>query len=90
MGKHNSDWITGSPWYNTYICEKIHGTVFENYIINARTDRYKIMCYIDAHEKEHPSIVDDGISGGGNTLPSDATIEALASLSLTFGFINCS
>ena len=22
--KHNSEWMTGGPWYNTYICKKIH------------------------------------------------------------------
>ena len=22
MDKHNSDWMTGGPWYNTYICKK--------------------------------------------------------------------
>ena len=21
---HNSDWMTGSLWYNTYICNKLH------------------------------------------------------------------
>ena len=21
IDKHNSDWITGGPWYNTYICK---------------------------------------------------------------------
>ena len=67
--KKNPDWITGGPWYTTYNCKKLHGTVFENYIKNARTDRYKLMCYIGAHEKHQPSIVDDGISGGGNALP---------------------
>ena len=50
--KHNSDCITGGPWYNTYICKKIHGNVFEEFIRNARTDRYNIMCSIDAYEKK--------------------------------------
>ena len=39
MDKHNPDWITGGPWYNTYICKKLHGTVFEEYIRNSRTAR---------------------------------------------------
>ena len=51
MEKHNSDWITGSPWYNTYICKKLHGKVFEGFIRNSRTDRSNIMCSIDAHQK---------------------------------------
>ena len=49
----NSDWLTGSPWYNTYICKKLHGKLFEGFIKNARTDRYNIMCFIDAYEREH-------------------------------------
>ena len=73
--KHNPEWITGGPWYNTYICKKLHGTVFEIYIRNSITDRYKIMCSIDAHGKQHTSSVDDGISGGGNLLPSNFTTE---------------
>ena len=51
MEKHNSEWITGGTRYNTYICKKLHGNVFEGFIRNARTDRYNIMCYIGAHEK---------------------------------------
>ena len=41
--KHNSDWMIGGPWYNTYIYKKIHENVFEELIINARTDRYSII-----------------------------------------------
>ena len=51
MDKQNSEWITGGPWYNTYICKKLHGKVFEGFIRNTRTDRYNIMCYIDADEQ---------------------------------------
>ena len=40
--------------------------MFEEFIINARTDRYNLMCFIDAHEKDHTSSFDDGSSGGGN------------------------
>ena len=49
IDRNNSDWMTGGPWYNTYICKKFHGNVFEGFIRNARTDRYNIMCAIDAH-----------------------------------------
>ena len=27
--EYNQDWITCGPWYNTYICKKLHGTLFE-------------------------------------------------------------
>ena len=41
--------MTGGPCYKTYICEKLHGKVFEGFIINAITDMYNIMCYIYAY-----------------------------------------
>ena len=28
IDNHNPDWITDGPWYNTYICTKLHGRVF--------------------------------------------------------------
>ena len=43
------------PWYNTSICKKLHGRLFEGIIINTKIERYNIMCYIDAYEKEHQS-----------------------------------
>ena len=50
--QRNQDWTTGGPWYNTSICQKIHGIVFEEFIRNEITDRYNLMCYIDEHEKQ--------------------------------------
>ena len=37
MDKHNSEWMSGGPWYNTSICKKLHENMFE-------------VCYIDADE----------------------------------------
>ena len=53
MDKHNSEWMTCGPWYNTSIFKKLYGKVFEGFIRNEITERYNIMCSIDAHEKEH-------------------------------------
>ena len=50
MKIQNSYWMKGDPWYNTSICKKLHGKLFEAFIINARSDRYNIMCYIDVFE----------------------------------------
>ena len=72
--------MTGGPWYNISICKKLHGTVFEEFIINARTDRYNLMCSIDAHGKHKPSYFGDSSSGGCNALPSNSTTETLISL----------
>ena len=81
--------MTGGTWYNTYICKKLHGNMFQGFIRNARTDRYNIMCYIYAHEKEHQSSWDDSISVGGRPIPSNSTIDALVLLSATIDFIEC-
>ena len=51
MDKHNSDYITGGPWYNTSNCKEVYGNLFGEFIRNARTDRYNIMYSIGAHEK---------------------------------------
>ena len=76
MDIQNSDWLTGGPWYNTSICKKSQEKMFEGFILNARTDRYNIMRFIDEYEKEHQSSrCDDGSRGGGCPLPTTATIE---------------
>ena len=43
----NSDWLTGVPWYNTFICKKLHGKLFEGFIISAITDRYNTKLRLD-------------------------------------------
>ena len=53
MDIQNSDWLTGGPWYNTTIIKKLQWRLFEGFIINTRTDRYHIMCYIYAYEKDN-------------------------------------
>ena len=77
------------PGITHLFVKKLHGTVFEEFIINARTDRYNIMCSIDANEKNYPLVHDDESSGGGFPLRSNSTTEALVSLSLTIDFIGC-
>ena len=61
--------MTGGPLYNTYICNKLYGRVFEEFIRNSRTDIYNIICSIYAHEKEHQSSCDDGRSDRSFPLP---------------------
>ena len=47
----NPDWLNKFPWYNTAIYYKLHGTVFEYSIRNARTYRYNLMCSITSFDK---------------------------------------
>ena len=89
MDKHDTDWITGGPLYNTFIFKNVHGRVFEEFIRDAITDRYNLMCSIDAHEKKNHSEYDDGISGGGYPITLNSIREALVSLSATIGLIGC-
>ena len=45
------DWLNKVPRYNTAICSKLHGTVFDNFIRNDRIDRCSIIFSIPAHDK---------------------------------------
>ena len=65
--------MTGGPCYNTSICNKLHGNVFEGFIRNSKTDRYNITWSIDAHEKKYQPSCDDGSSGGGCPIPPNST-----------------
>ena len=52
----------------THLSEKLYGKLFEEFIRNARTDRYNTMCSIDAHTK-NPLEHDYGSSSVGYPLP---------------------
>ena len=47
---NHPNWLNKSPWYNTEICSRLHGSLFEDFITHARTDRYNLMCYLVAHD----------------------------------------
>ena len=70
--ENNHDWLNKGPWYNTAICFKFHGTVFEYFIRNARTDRCYHMCSITAHYRQQHIYVDDASSGGGRAINNNA------------------
>ena len=61
---NHQDWLNKCPWYNTSICQKLHGSRFENFITQARTDRYNLMCYFVAHDGLKIDYKDDEISIG--------------------------
>ena len=56
--KHE-DWLNSGPWYNKNICSRMNGSLFEDFITQARTDRYNIMWSLVAHEKESSTSSDD-------------------------------
>ena len=48
---NHQDWLNKGTWYNTSICLKLHGNMFEYFITQAITDRYNLMCSLVAHDK---------------------------------------
>ena len=75
------------PWYNTYICLKLHGSRFGVFITQARTERYNLMCSLVDHDKLQPDYkYDENIIGDGS-IPDNATPKALEALCATINFI---
>ena len=51
------------PWYNTTICTKLNGQIFKDYLRTGLKERYDLMCYIDAYDKENIQMPDGSSSG---------------------------
>ena len=88
--KKNShqDCLNKVPWYNTSICFKFCGSIFEYFITYARTDIYNLMYSLVAHAKIQPNVEDDEISIGDRSIPKDATTKSLKTLGATSNFID--
>ena len=63
--------------------------MFGDFIINAITERYNLICYITAHDRKQSSYVDDSSSGDGRAIPNNATTASLESLGETLNYIDC-
>ena len=78
MDKNNHQyWLNKGSWYNTSICLKLHGRRFEDFITQARTYRYNLMCYLVAQDIMKPDYKDDESSIGDRPIPDNATTKAL-------------
>ena len=89
MNKTNHlDLLNKGPWYNIYICSKLHGSRFKDFITQAITDRYNLMCSLAAHDRLKLDYKDDESSIGDREIPNDATIKTLEVLGATFNFID--
>ena len=62
--------------------------MFEDLITHVRTDRYNLMCSLVEHDKIKPAYEDNEISIGNRSIPKNATIKDLKSLSATLNFID--
>ena len=50
---NHPDWLNRDPWYKPAIYSRFHGSLFEYFITHERIDRYNIMCYLVAHDKNN-------------------------------------
>ena len=88
MDKNNHQyWLEKGPWYNTSICLQLYGSAFKDFITQARTEKYNLMCYLVAHDKMQQDYEDDKISLGDRSIPKDATPKSLIELGATLTFI---
>ena len=39
---NNQDWLNKGPWYNTGICSRLHGIMFEDFITHIGFHSYKV------------------------------------------------
>ena len=85
---NNLDWFDTGPWYNKNICYKWHGITFEDFITQARIDRYNIMCSLVDRDRLQDNYKDDESSIDDREIKNDATVKALKSLGATFNFID--
>ena len=89
MEEHkHEDWLNSGPWYNKHICSGMNGSLFDDFITQARTDRYNIMWSLVAHEKENSTSSDDESSLGERNVPKKLPTDTLKSLSAILKLID--
>ena len=76
------------PWLNRSICSKLHGSTFEDFITQERTDLYNLICSLFSHDRLQLDNKDYESSIGDREIPDDATIKTLEELGATFNFID--
>ena len=47
---NHQDWLSKGSWYNTAIYSRFHGSLFEDFITYARTNRYNLICSLVVHD----------------------------------------
>ena len=69
------EWFDTGPRYNKNICSKLNGIKFEDFITQARTDQYNIMCSLVAHYRLQDDYQDVESSISDRAIPNDATVK---------------
>ena len=84
---NHQDWLNKGRWYNTAICLRFHGSLFEQFITHVRTDRYNLLPSLATHDQKQPAHEDEGISIGDRLITKHVTTESLEALGSTLNFI---
>ena len=66
---HCARWMQNGPWYNTMIFYQLSCHNYEYFFKKGRKYRYELMCDVDVYYIIHPSVPDNGSSGGGILFP---------------------
>ena len=74
---NHQDLLIKGPWYNTAICLRLHGGLFEYFITHVISDRYTISCFLVAHDKIQPYYKNDESSIGDRSITKNISTEAL-------------
>ena len=69
--------MQNGSWYNTEIYYQLRGQNFEDYLKKGRTNRYELLCAVDANYRTHALGIDYGISCGSRPFPNIPSIDAL-------------
>ena len=83
---NHQDWLNNGTWYNTAICSRLHGSLFEDFIAHARSDRYNLLCYL-ALDVKKTCLWIWRISIGDGLITKHVTTEALEALGDTLNLI---
>ena len=80
------DWSNKGPWYKNNICSKLHVIKFDDFIKQARTDPYNIICSLVAHDRLQTDYKYDECSIGDRSIPNNATVKELKIIRCHFSF----
>ena len=73
---NHQDWLNKGPLYNTDICSRLHGSLFEYFITYEITDRYNLLCYLVAYDKKQPAYEYEESIIGDKLIPKVMTTES--------------
>ena len=69
-------------------CSELHGSRFEDFIAQARTDRYNLICFLVANDRLQQDYKDDERRILDRVMTDDETIKKIEAVGPTINFID--